>query len=130
MQPNLSTALHAIIENVAFQGTGSPWKTTSAGAKVTGTATYQVWSQSSCAACIDQVTVGIASAEACLVNAVVGTHEGRTAAAAFEITAPNAPGTYAVRMGITQQFNCTPGASDSAIGTGLSSTVIGAIIVN
>jgi len=129
VQPNLSAALHAIIENVTFEGTGSPWKSTSAGAKVTGTAKYQVWSQSGCPACIDQVTVGIASAEACLVSAEVGLHAGESGTVSFAITAPNAPGTYPVRMGITQQLNCTPGAPNSAIGTGLSSTVIGAIVV-
>jgi hypothetical protein len=130
VQPALSSALHTIVEHVTFDLSKSPYVTVPPGTKVVGHADWQGWNQDSCPLCVDQLAVGIDTAEGCIIGGIPGRYPGQKGTSVqFTVTAPAAPGSYPVKIGVVQTFNCMPGARSTAVGSKLSNTVIGLIEV-
>jgi hypothetical protein len=118
---------HFIVENVRFDASGTSIVKVAKGARVTGRASASVWNgYDNCPNCIDQVTVGIVSAAACIISTNPQTYPGRNANdVAFEVIAPTTNAVYRLKVGFTQQYRCTP----DAIGTKLDAIEIGTIVV-
>lgn len=73
-------------------------------------ADLQVWSQSSCPGCIDQVVIGIeADAQGCVYNGIPNVFPGESSAGTVMLMAPAEPGVYDIRRQFTQHFTCAEG---------------------
>jgi hypothetical protein len=127
VDPALSSSTQGFVDRVAFDASSSPVVRVRPGATVTGTVRSFVWNAPvGCPSCIDQVLVGVTTAEDCVTDTNPRTHPGSTRTnVPFSIKAPETPGVYTVKTGFTQQFRCTP----DAIGKGLGATVIGTLVV-
>jgi hypothetical protein len=123
---NLAAETHHFVDNVRFTASGGPIVRAKPGATVAGKAGAAVWNgQNSCPTCIDQITIGITNASACLVHVQPDTFPGAEGTDwTFSIKAPTTPGVYKLKTGFEQQFKCA-----DALGRGLRETEIGTIIV-
>ena len=72
------------------------------------------------------MTVGITMSEDCIADENPQTYPGTTGTnVSFTFKAPMTPGTYKVKTGFRQEYNCSPDAINKALGT----TEIGTIVV-
>lgn len=125
VDPALKNGDHYIIQRLAFDLTKGPVVRVSAGASVTGTVSYTVWSGSYCPGCIIQLKLGTTAPQTCIHNGGAGVYPGVSKDnVTFTIQAPSTPGTYELKTGFDLQYNCA-----DALNGGLSTISIGTIIV-
>lgn len=105
VNPALQDALGFIVNSARFVPNDKPIFQVSPNTMVPFRVNIQLWSQSNCPTCIDQVVFGIDRPTSCM-SGEVGTWPGVTAEGTLSITAPSEPGSYKIRAGITQQFSC------------------------
>ena len=129
---NAQNNLGALVENVKFSPSGGPVVRAMPGQMVSGTLDYQTWRSGPtgyCPGCVIQFVV-IATTEtgSVIVNngcdanvSSYGTYPGANKQMNFSFTAPQTPGRYLLKYGLTFQFSCD--------GTKPSGTAAGLIIV-
>lgn len=95
-----------LVTNVQLNGGGST-VTVGPGQQVRISLDYQVWNQIDCPSCIDQIVIGIdTSARYCAYDSIPGTYPGVSGNNTNTINVPDAPGTYTLTAGGTQQYTC------------------------
>jgi len=109
--PGTTVNLGHISENTRING-GGPVALVLAGATVTGTVDYNVWSSSVsgyCPGCILQYVIvveGVGPSAGCANLYTPGDYPGVSGALGFGFTAPTKAGSYFVRAGLVQQYDC------------------------
>jgi len=118
---------HVNVTNVDMNGQGNSISV-SPGASITISLDYEIWSNSGCPGCIDQIVVGIENTpKYCAYNNIPGSYPGETGSNTHTITAPTAPGIYYLKWTKHMEYSC----SDAMAGynDGRTKTIIGTITV-
>jgi hypothetical protein len=100
------------------------------GEVISSSVNFQIWNQTGCPGCIDQIVIGIGSdAQTCAYQGIPGLYPGKLGQSQFVLTAPTDPGTYDIRFRMTQEYNCSDGQALYEAGDIDSYEIIGRLIV-
>lgn len=124
VQATLQGSAHVILERATIDPTTTPYATVAANKSITVHVAYQLWSQSSCPGCVDQITFGFTTAAGCLYDDLPGVYPGASGTTTFTIKSPTASGTYPIKTGFTEQLKCS-----DALGSALGGPVIAVLVV-
>lgn len=114
-----------IIEHFKFASSNSPVLRVAKGSLVQASLDLQVWSQTNCPGCLDQLIWGFSNPQNCFGNLQPGTYNGDKYGFSknFPVRVPSNAGVYTLKVGYTQEFNC-----NDALKKSLGTTEIGVVI--
>jgi len=122
--PLITSPAGYVVSNVQLNGSGSA-VTVPAGSSISVSLNYEVWNQSDCPACIDQIVLGLdATSIYCAYHGIPGVAPGVSGSNSNTISAPAASGTYTLYSYFVQHYTCA-----DALALNLSGTPIGTITV-
>ena len=115
-----------IFESFRFTTTTSPITTVKAGvASISVHAGAQIWNGAACPGCIDVLTMGIDKGAACLGAGLPQRYPGANFSdREFTIPVPAKAGTYPIRVGFAEVYDC-----DAGLKSPLSDVQIGTLVV-
>lgn len=114
-----------IIEHFKFASSNSPVLRAAKGSLVQASLDLQIWSQSNCPGCLDQLIWGFFNPQNCFGNLQPGTYSGDRYSFSknFPVRVPQNAGVYTLKVGYTQEYNC-----NDAMKKSLGTTEIGVVI--
>jgi hypothetical protein len=117
-----------IVEKTNLGGKG-PTIVTSAGATITGSATYQAWNSTGCPGCRYQLVYGIETTSVgCLYDYSPGAWPGASGSGSISLKAPTVPGVYDINVSYTLELSCANGMAANPINSRPTAR-IGTIVV-
>lgn len=117
-----------IVEKTNLGGKG-PVIATSAGATISGSATYTAWNNPGCPMCRFQLVYGVGTTSAgCLYDWSPGAYPGAGGSGTISVKAPSAPGVYDLNVSYTLETSCANGMAAKPIGVRPTAS-IGKIVV-